>query len=240
MSSSVQAVSSVGIWPPRDDIGPWRSTTILAAGREICPNGFAVDGWAPGRRRRYSESPWHNGVVSEEPGRAKSSVAVATALVLLGFVITLLSLAPWVRTSSVGGGGENLTGVGLSNSGWLVFAAGALVAATGAVIFATRRAIVAGAAIPAGALVVFVVSSVRQDLREVQGYLRVEGSAAGISSPITRAVHHPIAAIHLGWASRASDVASVLAIGAGVAVIAMWLLRLGRRGFPASLRSARA
>ena len=183
---------------------------------------------------------WHNGVVSEEPGRAKSSGAVATALVLLGFVIALLSLAPWVQTSRVGGDGENLTGVGLSNSGWLVFAAGALVAATGAVIFATRRPIVAAAALPAGALVLFVLSSVRQDLREVQGYLRVEGSAAGISTPITRAVHHPIAAIHLGWAVRSSEVAAALAIGAGGAVIAMWLLRLGRRGSLTPRRSASA
>jgi hypothetical protein len=106
--------------------------------------GDVSNGFPRGRpRSRGSESPWHNGVVSEEPRPAKSSVAVATALVLLGLLIALLSLAPWVRTSSVGGGGENLTGVGLSNSGWLVFAAGALVAATGAVILATRRPIVA-------------------------------------------------------------------------------------------------
>ncbi len=113
--------------------------------------------------------------------------------------------------------------------GWWVFALGVVLVVGAAALLLTRSPVVGTIGVPVGILLLLVVGEVRSWINSVRGYLRVEGSAAGVSNPITRSVHRSFVAVHAGWPMQLLTVASVLAIGGGALAASFSLVRLTRR-----------
>ncbi len=161
--------------------------------------------------------------------RSLSSAVIAASLSGLGVAVAVGAFGTWVRVRFVGGDHGTIAGVALSPLGWWVFAIGVVLALSGAASLATRSPVAGILAIPGGALMLLALSEVRDEVRDVRGFLRVEHSAYGIANPITLAVQHPIAAVDPGWEVRWLAVTAVLAICIGVTAGALVVAHFVRR-----------
>ncbi len=154
---------------------------------------------------------------------------------LLGVTIAACAWARWVTTHALGGGTETVRG--LAMDGWWVFALGLVLVVGAAALLLTRSPVVGSLGVPVGILLLLVLGEVRSWISSVRGYLRVEGSAAGVSNPITRSVHRPFIAVHAGWPMQLLTVAAVFAIAGGTLAVSFSLARLARRGMRRGLGS---
>lgn len=91
--------------------------------------------------------------------------------------------------------------------------------------------------VPVGILLLLLLGEVRSWIDSVREYVRVEGSAAGVSNPVTRSLHHSFVAIDARWPIQLLAVAAILAIGAGVLAASFSFARLARRGIRRGLVS---
>jgi hypothetical protein len=148
------------------------------------------------------------------PRRSPSVTLLPSSLSLIGLALVICALAPWITTHKLGGGTETIRGLAIG--GWWVVALGVALVAGAAALWTVRSPAIGSVGVPVGVVLPLLIVEVRSWIVEVRGYLRVEGSAYGVSNPITRSVQHPIVSLHGGSAIQVNTVAGVLAICAGV------------------------
>jgi hypothetical protein len=169
---------------------------------------------------------WHNGHVAVGPHPLGRSPFVATLLATAGIVLFASALGPWVVTHTGSGGIEHLDGLRIGGRFMWIVELSLLLTA---IATALRGPLLLSGvlAIGVGAFAGLFAQPLGSDIADVRGYLRVEGSAAGIANRITLSTHHPITALERGWGSNLLFVAAGLAFTAGVAAF-LTVMRLDR------------
>jgi hypothetical protein len=171
---------------------------------------------------------WHNDDVRDRRGLSGASNLVAALLGAAGIASITAAFGPWVVTHTRSGGVEHITGVRLESLGWWVAGFGLILLAASAA--ARRWTVTSGLfAIPVGVLLWAWAHQVDADISDVRGYVRVEGSAAGISNSITHAAHlSGIDALRRGWGGTLLLAAAGLALAAAGIAVVVSASRFGR------------